>query len=442
MSGIADGYQAYMNSLIQKNGTPGFGGLAASGINNIGQYPVTPGIAYKEGAMVDFYGKPAIVDFYGRPMNSAPAQGFAYGAGHIPQSKTFIDGSGRIVDQSGRPLNQFANYDYYGSLDPFNFRDTQYSVHPREVEKIDRMVARVLRAEPVAQKLFRTIFTGKGKRVYKHHLNVDPMDPILGDDFNAFEPAHEEFKEFEEKMTAVWKDYSLGMVTMDASRFGGYLESNILERTIMEFTAMVRDFRERIYWRGRDIRTNNRNNQAAPAGYTGIANSTKLLTVPVTATTIAADLTTAGDFAKAIVQLAAPLIQAYYPTPFAVATTPGVILQGIKNRNAFSDKTDLKNVNELGKEQFGIDIVDTIVHTPHLLKVAETNNNAIIMVIARKDQAGLANVVLPESYPAWHRPLNLGTQIGMAGKIGWMGGGFIKRQDSAVISDALTLDVY
>jgi len=368
-------------------------------------------------------------------------------------NQIYVDQYGRSVNYLGNPVHQdeygqimdaFGNISNMASLDPWNFRDTQFKIHPREVEKIDKVVARVLRTVAVAPRLFRTVFNGKGNLEYKHHENIDAADPLMSKDFELYEPGLEALDQKVKHLLAVSKDYQIGQVKWDQSRLSNYLPTNIVERTVAEFTAMVADFKERMIWRGGDILTRNKGNTNIDAEVFGLVTDTNNINdIGVLATTaVAGQITTIGDLAKAFIELATPLINAHFPTPYNFVVTTGVILQGMKNRHATSDKTDLWNTGQLGMEKFGIPIVKNIVWTPHLLNEANDNTNQMITCFAPVDQAGRANQIIAESYPLWHRPLPLSLTFGLAGKIGWLGGGIIRRENSVTLTKDVTVDVF
>ncbi len=318
----------------------------------------------------------------------------------------------------------------FGSLNPFSYLDTQYTVHPREIEKIDGEVAAVMRAMAIADTLFENIDVGRGKLSEKIYTNKDPLEPILSKTFKAYQPGKEATVEQEIHFQGVHKDYEFGMVELDASRNGGFWNSDILERTTQEFTSMVQDFKERILWRGFDIRTGN--TIGNDPRVKGIVNWTGIQTQSTTT-----DFTTVGNATTAIVDSIKQLKAYFFKPPFYVVCTPWVYIQLLKNRHTYSNKTELWEILNLGKE-VGQSLIAGVVTTPHLLKVDETTANGSMYVIAPYDHKGRANIVIFESYPLWHYPLTLGTQIGVAGKFAWMGSTGIRRVESIVGTTAIT----
>lgn len=318
----------------------------------------------------------------------------------------------------------------FGSLNPFSYLDTQYTVHPREIEKIDGEVASVMRAMAIGDKLFENIDVGRGKLSHKIYENKDPLDPILSTTFKAYQPGKEATTESEIHFLGVHKDYEFGMVELDASRNGGYWNSDILERTTQEFTSLVMDFKERILWRGGDIRSNN--NPGVGANCKGLVNWTGIQTQTTTT-----DFTTVGNMTTAIVDSIKALNKYHFKPPFYIVCTPWVFIQALKNRHTYSNKTELWEILNLGKET-GNDLIAGIVSTPHLLKVDETTTTGAMYVIAPYDHKGRSNVVILESYPLWHYPLTLGTQIGVAGKFAWMGSIGLRRPLSVVATTGIT----
>jgi len=318
----------------------------------------------------------------------------------------------------------------FGSMNPFSYLDTQYTVHPREIEKIDGEVAAVMRAMAIADNLFENIDVGRGKLSEKIYQNKDPLEPILSKTFKAYQPGKEATTEEEIHFQGVHKDYEFGMVELDASRNGGYWNSDILERTTQEFTSMVMDFKERILWRGFDIRTGN--TIGNDPRVKGVVNWTGIQTQVTTD-----DFTTVGNATTAIVDSIKALKAYFFKPPFYIVCTPWVYIQLLKNRHTYSNKTELWEILNLGKE-VGQTLVAGVVSTPHLLKVDETTTNGAMYVIAPTDHKGRSNIVIFESYPLWHYPLTLGTQIGVAGKFAWMGSIGIRRPTAVCATTAIT----
>ncbi len=318
----------------------------------------------------------------------------------------------------------------FGTLNPFSYLDTQYVVHPREIEKIDGEVAAVMRAMAVADTLFENIDVGRGKLSTKILQNKDPLDPVLSKTFKTYEPGVEAMTEKDIYFQGVHKDYEFGMVELDASRNGGFVNSNVLERTTQEFTALVADFKERILWRGGDIRTNR--NASIDGRVKGLINWTGIQTQSTTT-----DFTTMGNMTTAIVDSIKQLKNYFFKPPFWIVCSPWVFIQALKNRHTYSNKTELWEILNLGKETNN-SMVAGVVSTPHLLKVDETTSNGAMYVIAPNDIKGRSNIVILESYPMWHYPLTLGTQIGVAGKFAWMGSLGIRRAESVVATTGIT----
>lgn len=319
----------------------------------------------------------------------------------------------------------------YGSLNPFNFIDANYVIHPRELERIDREVGMVQRVMAIAPKLFTTKDIGRGSNKYIDYYNQDPLDPILTKNFKTYEPGKEAMTEKAHYFIGAHKDYEFGMFEMDASR-KPYLNDDIMTRTVREFTALVADFKERILWRGGDIKSNN-NKNIDDRVYGFVTHDDILDQTTVT------DVTTVGEGVNMITEMADLLMaDGIYKPPFPVIMTPKLYTRLMKNRNEYSDWTDLKNIMELGKEDNN-PIVSGIYVTPHLLNVAQASDNAVCLMFKPTDQAGRPNGFIAESYPLWHYPMVLSTQLGNSGKVAWMGGAVIRRPDAFVKTTGITI---
>lgn len=330
------------------------------------------------------------------------------------------------AQMSGQMHSQYE----FGTMNPFSYLDTQYVVHPREIEKIDGEVAAVMRAMAVADGLFENIDVGRGKLSTKIFENKDPLDPVLSKTFKTYEPGQEAVTEEDIYFQGVHKDYEFGMVELDASRNGTLLNSDVLERTTQEFTALVADFKERILWRGGDIRT--KRNAGIDARVKGLVNWTGIQSQTTTT-----DFTTMGNATTAIVDSIKMLKNYYFKPPFYIVCTPWVFIQLLKNRHTYSNKTELWEILNLGQET-GYSQITGVVSTPHLLKLTETTTTGAMYVIAPSDNKGRSNIVILESYPLWHYPLTLGTQIGVAGKFAWMGSLGIRRAPAVVGTTGIT----
>lgn len=347
---------------------------------------------------------------------------------NIARYNQWLDAYQRYLDASG--VGSMGGQFEFGSMNPFNFMDTQYVIHPREMEKIDGEVASVMRAMAIADRLFQNVDVGRGKTSEKFYDNKDPLDPILSKNFKTYQPGVEATTESTVYFQGVHKDYSFGMVELDASRNGNYFNSNVLERTTQEFTALVQDFKERILWRGGDIRTNN--NSGIDARVKGLVNWTGIQTQTTTT-----DFTTVGNATTAVVDSIKKLKNYHFKPPYVIVCTPWVYIQMLKNRHAYSNKTEIWEILNLGAEA-GQNLISGIVSTPHLLKVDETTSTGAMYVIAMADHKGRSNIIIAESYPLWHYPLTLGTQIGVAGKFAWMGSMVIRRPPAICGTTSIT----
>ena len=300
--------------------------------------------------------------------------------------------------QGMQPMSEF------GTLNPFSYLDARYAVHPRELEAIDRDVAAVMRTMVVADRIFRGRDVGRGRTKFLHYQNKDPLDPVLSKNFKTYQPGKEAVEEETVYFLGVHKDYEFGMVELDASRLTDYLQDDILSRTTREFTALVMDFRERILWRGGDIRSGN--NKNIDARVMGFINWTGIQTQAVV------DFTAIGNATTAVVNSIKALKDYYFRPPYHIVCSPWVYIQLLKNRHTYSNKTEIWEILNLGKEA-GDTLISGISVTPHLLKVDETTTTGAMYVFSPKDNSGKDNIFIAESYPMWHYPLTLGTQIGV-----------------------------
>lgn len=348
------------------------------------------------------------------------------------QSKRVLDSYNAKMDMYQKFLDASANGGSYasnpfelGQMNPFSFMDTQYVIHPREMEYIDGEVAAVMRAMAVMDRLFGRQDVGRGKTSEKFYDNKAPRDPIQSKNFKTYQPGVDAETENEVHFLGVHKDYEFGMVELDASRNGQYFNSNILERTTQDHTAMVMDFRERILLRGGDIRSNN--NKNIDTRVKGLVNWSG---IQVQSTYD--DFTTFGVATDAVTEMIKQLQNYYFKPPYQLVVTPWVYIQLLRNRHTYSNKTEIWELLNLGQEA-GQNLISGITATPHLLKVDETTSTGAMYLIAQADHKGRANALIAESYPLWHYPLSLGTQIGVAGKIAWMGS-FVLRRPKAVSS--------
>ena len=66
---------------------------------------------------------------------------------------------------------------------PKSWVDAQYSLFPREVEDLDKIIYGVVRHRAIAQKYFPTVPVPKGVRYRKVAIAQELGEPIFSDDF-------------------------------------------------------------------------------------------------------------------------------------------------------------------------------------------------------------------------------------------------------------------
>lgn len=317
--------------------------------------------------------------------------------------------------------------------------DASYGLTDEELRSIDRDVKSVIWANSVAQKVFPTKNLPQGKRQYRYYKFEEPSPPITSQDFMP--EAMENLRKSEHNIDLLGfsKDYFISMVDIDASRNSQYVNQTIDTSTVREITAMVTDYWERFLWRGEDFQGPTRyyddtstNATADPAsiigGQTGIFNDANIQSADVSPGGDD-DFKTAGDFPKAVAELAKLLLAEYFNPPYRLILTPGAYGRSIANQNATTNVSDLERLMSL-TDKNEQKLLSGIHVTPHLGK-----GNDQMLLVAPKDPAGNPTVEIVQSYPIWHYPINA-NKLGIQGKVLVMGGAAVIRPNALAKHDA------
>lgn len=314
------------------------------------------------------------------------------------------------------------------------FIDAETILNPYEIRSIDEDVYSVIFSKAVAQKIFPTKQIPRGMREYYYSIAQETSAPIFSQDF--LPEAADKVSKVESTvyLIGISKDYFISMVDIDASRNSSYHRDKIDTLHLREITALVADYKERVLWRGYDIR--GANPGVLKTGVTGIFNNASVTTFEAGAGGDD-DVTAAGDGPASIGAAVKELIALFYEPPFPVVLTPKLYGQFAINFNSTTHITDIERIQSM-VDANGNKLVSQIYITPHLIAAAETTSNAAMCVIATRTNAGEPTGVIIESYPLWHYPITI-SRLGIQGKVLWMGGVALMRPTAVAVAADITI---
>jgi hypothetical protein len=315
------------------------------------------------------------------------------------------------------------------------FVDAETVLNPQEVKNIDEDVYSVIYSKAVAQKIFPTKQIPRGMREFLFSIARESSAPIFSKDFLPESVDKVTKAETTVKLVGISKDYFLSMVDIDASRNSNYHSTKIDTLHLREITALVADYKERVLWRGYDIRGPDPG--AIETGVIGIITQSGIQTFEAG---IGGNDETGspGDGPFTCMKGAQALLNYHYEPPFVVVMTPQLYGQFCLNMNTTTHITDIERIQSM-VDANGNKMFSGIYITPHLVNVAEDGTNAAIVVLATKTNAGEPTGFVIESYPLWHYPITI-SRLGIQGKILWMGSFAGLRPKAIALAAAINID--
>ncbi|MHA1795223.1 MAG: hypothetical protein ACTSUK_03865 [Promethearchaeota archaeon] len=321
------------------------------------------------------------------------------------------------------------------SFPEYQFLDAQYLLNPQEIVEIDKDVRRVIYRKAVAQKIFPTKQIPRGISQYKVSIAVQPSAPIFSMDFIPESMDKIDKEETTFYLIGISKDYFLSMVDIDASRNSDYHRDKIDTLHLREMTALVADFKERVLWRGEDIK--DANPGIINTNVTGLITASGITTFEAGA---GGDDATgaAGDGPASIGRAMQKLIQAKYEPPYDVVMTSYLYAQFCINQNSTTHELDIERMNGMTDKDGG-KVINKIHVTDHLLNADDDGSASAMAVIAPKNIAGEDVALILESYPLWHYPITT-NRLGIQGKVLWFGGAAPIRPDGIALAKDIDVD--
>jgi len=310
--------------------------------------------------------------------------------------------------------------------------DAQYSLMPREVESLDRIVYNVVRHRRIAEKYFPTVSVPKGMRYRKLAISQELREPIFSDDFMTEDIDEAKKSEHTYWLAAMHKDFRLKMIDIDASRNNKYYNISHEQLNIREAVKTIVDYKERVIWLGYGCldaaRTGAHPQGSIDGNVEGLFNCSlgdgTLNTF--TAGAGANDgMDAAGDGPITVGKAMASLIPDQYYGPYNFVMTPDVYAQLAQNFNSTTHISDIERMKAMVDLQ-GNKILEGLDVTHYLIAAAATADNGAIVMFQRKTPEGEPTAVLMEAYPVSHYPTQM-TSLGIKGKVLWMGNGSVLR---------------
>lgn len=314
---------------------------------------------------------------------------------------------------------------------PKSWVDAEYSLMPREVESLDNIVYGVVRNAAIAQKYFPTIQVPKGSRYRKLTIAQELNEPIFSDDFLTEELDQVTKKEHTYWLTAMHKDFRLGMVDIDASRNQKYYNVTIESLNIREASKTIADYKERVLWRGYDC-LDRAKTAAHPQGLIDtkckgifLASEGDGSYNSFAAAGDNSGVDSAGDGPLSIGAAMASLIPDIYYGPYTFIMTPDVYAQLVQNFNSTTHISDIERMKAM-VDLKGNKVLEALDVTHYLINAAAEADNGAMLMFQRKTNMGEPTCVIMESYPVAHYPTQM-SSLGIRGKVLWMGCGAVLR---------------
>lgn len=324
---------------------------------------------------------------------------------------------------------------FLDSFDDLLFQDAETYLNPQEIKAIDETVYSVIWSKAVAQKIFPTKQIARGLREYVYSIAQETSAPIFSQDFLPESVDKVTKAESTVYLIGISKDYFISMVDIDASRNTSYHREKIDTLHLREITALVSDYKERVLWRGYDIRGADPG-VLNPSAY-GITTLSGIQTFEA-GIGLNDETGSPGDGPFSCMKGAQQLLNYHYEPPFVVVLTPQLYGQFAINMNTTTHITDIERIQSM-VDANGNKMFSAIYITPHLINAAEDGTNAAMMVIATKTNAGEPTGFVIESYPLWHYPITV-SRLGMQGKVLWMGGFAGLRPKAFALATAIDID--
>lgn len=308
---------------------------------------------------------------------------------------------------------------------PQSWVDAQYSLFPREVEDLDRIVYGVVRHRQIIQNYFPTVPVPKGVRNRVIAIAQELREPIFDDDFMTEDIDEVKKAEFTYYLGFMHKDFKLNMIDIDASRNQKYYNTTIETLNIREAAKTITDYKERYLFRGYDI-LNPAKTAAIDQGLidTDAAGLITSTTGDGTRNTFQAagdnnGINSAGDGPLSIGDAMDSLIADQYYGPYNFFMTPDVYGQLAQNFNSTTHISDIERMQAM-IDLKGNKILEAMDVTHYLIKAAAVADNGAMEMFQRKTPDGEPTAVILEAYPVQHHPIAM-SSLGIKGKVIWGG---------------------
>lgn len=312
--------------------------------------------------------------------------------------------------------------------------DAQYLLNPQEVRSIDKDVRKVIYRSAVAQKFLPTKQVDRGKTEHRVSIAVEPSAPIFSKDFLPESMDKITKSESIFYLTGISKDYFISMVDIDASRNSDYHKDKVDALHLREMTALISEYKERVLWRGSDIRGANPEN--INTAMKGLVTTSGINTFNANGT--AAKLGTVGDGVKGVGAAYNELIIDKLNPPYVSVMSPYVAGQLAKNVNTTTLISDLERIRGMTDIK-GTPMISQIEISEHAVAAADNGANSTWTFFAPKTNAGEDTIQIYESYPQWHYPITT-NKLGIQGKVLWMGGVGVIRPNGVCAENTIDVD--
>lgn len=318
---------------------------------------------------------------------------------------------------------------YFADNFPSQWIDAAYQLVSREVEELDKIVYGVVRQKAIADKIFPKIQIAKGAKTHTIATEIEQEAPKFDDNF-----MREDLDEVRKETSSFYpvfmhKDFYLYMTDIDASRSLGVHNVDLRGLTLRGSVETIMDYREKVIWRGYDIRGPENNSPSTVAANRqgsidtaakGIINTTNVQSFGAGAGADA-NITAAGDGAASVANGMRGLVAYHYFGPYDLAMTGYAYAALVKNQNATTGQTDLERMKAM-VDKNGVGILRAIHVTEYLTNSATSatgTDNAMLM-FDRRTPKGEPTCVIGDEYSVAHYPTSQ-SALGIKGKVLYAG---------------------
>lgn len=352
-----------------------------------------------------------------------------------------------VSDNFGRPILKDGKYqiiknrwnkfnDYKAKF--YDAKDGTAFIHPNEVTTYRKTIQRFLRYQAPTPEVINGVpfwpeeDIGRGMMTYKYFKFNDVPAPGTSLSMEQKENTVVTTTDTDASLLGFFYDYHLTMPQKDASMSTNAIyqtEPRKQEAIIRELTKSLAVYQQYYKYRGTSVTA------LADLGLTGLVNDASV----TNQTTIGngGSLTTYGNIRSALASLVGTLTTAKRFPPYVFDISPGVFIQGIKNNNSTTGRTELEELWGMTDEKKNV-LLSAIRINPFLIAGATETNTTAAMALFK---IGEDDFKYAYSYPLEYYPMPQ-INLGVDGKLLFMGRTILEQASAVAYGGSLTVDVF